>query len=421
VSLRRLQISPLGVARRATRPRPTVKRLLPLVLGTVGFVVSVATATQRTGIELLIPVMATFALMIYGIVAAGPWITVLTARAISRSGRRASALLAGRRLEDDPIGGFRTVSGLVVAVFVASVFSGLTPAVLAEGRTGADSLVDDTTLVANLPVGTPATTGTAALAAADEVGGHNGIVLHADPDPDRPLTDPARGRSHTLLVACVDVAVLDITEPCPADGTAWVDTGLDDPLHLEASPYTAAEAATMPAELLVVETDGSAVTTDRVRTAIGAAVPGARPSLGAEHQAEAIRQLIQLNRIVNLALAITLAIAGCSLAVAVAAGIIERKRPFTLLRLAGMRLSELRRTALLEAAAPLLLIATASAALGLATAAVMVGIAGGLPWKPPSVGYWTCLLAGLMVALGLTAATLPLLGRVTAPSAVRFE
>ena len=32
------------------------------------------------------PVMATFALMIYGIVAAGPWFTVLTARAMGARG-----------------------------------------------------------------------------------------------------------------------------------------------------------------------------------------------------------------------------------------------------------------------------------------------------------------------------------------------
>jgi hypothetical protein len=82
-------------------------------------------------------------------------------------------------------------------------------------------------------------------------------------------------------------------------------------------------------------------------------------------------RLTQLNRVVNLALAVTLTIAGCSLAVAVAAGIIERKRPFALLRLAGMHLAELQRTALLEAAAPLLLIASASALLGLGTSAVI--------------------------------------------------
>src|SRR5690606_16763598 len=118
--------------------------------------------------------------------------------------------------------------------------------------------------------------------------------------------------------------------------------------------------ADLPVQLVVLATDGSVAVTDRARTAIVRAIPGAVPRLGAEQDAEADRELVQLNRVVNLALALTLTIAGCSLAVAVASGIIERKRPFSLLRLAGMRLAELQRTALIEAAAPLLLIALAS-------------------------------------------------------------
>jgi hypothetical protein len=74
-----------------------------------------------------------------------------------------------------------------------------------------------------------------------------------------------------------------------------------------------------------------------------------------------------------------------------------------------------------SAAAPLLLIAVASALLGLATSAVIVSVAGSTAWKPPTIGYWLSLASGLAVALGAAAAALPLLRRATAPSAVRFE
>jgi predicted lysophospholipase L1 biosynthesis ABC-type transport system permease subunit len=213
---------------------------------------------------------------------------------------------------------------------------------------------------------------------------------------------------------------MGIAAGCPDGGTAWVDTGLVA-LAVEPAPYAAEQLLDLPAQLVVVETDGSAAVTDRARTAIVQALPVAETQNGAEQEAEADRQLVQLNRVVNLALALTLVIAGCSLAVAVASGIIERKRPFALLRLAGMRLAELRRTALIEAAAPLLLIALASALLGLATSAVIVGVGGGLVWELPSIGYWVGLGGGLALALGVAAATLPLLGRTTAPSTVRFE
>jgi hypothetical protein len=420
VSLRRLQISPLGVARRAARPRPTARRLLPFVVGGIGFVATLAVAADDASTAIIGPVMATFALMIYGIVAAGPWLTVLTARAIGRLGQRAGMLLAGRRLEDDPAGGFRAVSGLVVAVFVASVFSGFTPAVLAEARTGGDGLLSPSTLAAGMPLGVPASVAESARDAALAAGAADGVVLHHDADPDRPLADPAIGRVRTLLAVCADLDAVVAAAACPAGGTAWLDVGLDDP-HLEQAPYTVEEVAAMPAAMLVVTTDGTEATTDRVRTAIQRSIPGAAPFLAAETEAESNRQLVQLNRLTNIALAVTLAIAGCSLAVAVAAGIIERKRPFALLRLSGMQLAELRRVALLEAAAPLLLIAVASAVLGLATSAVIVMLAGGIPWTPPTIGYWGSLAGGLVVALGVAAAALPLLGRTTAPSAVRFE
>jgi hypothetical protein len=86
-----------------------------------------------------------------------------------------------------------------------------------------------------------------------------------------------------------------------------------------------------------------------------------------------------------------------------------------------MHLAELQRVAMLEAAAPLVLIALASAVLGLAVAALILQVAGGIPWKAPTVGYWASLAGGLTVALAVAGASLPLLGRATVPSEVRFE
>jgi hypothetical protein len=112
---------------------------------------------------------------------------------------------------------------------------------------------------------------------------------------------------------------------------------------------------------------------------------------------------------------------GTGESVAVAAGIIERKRPLALLRVAGMHLSELQRTALLEAAAPLRLIALASAILGLGTSAVVVASPAASPGRCHPVGYWLNLTGGLVVALGVVAAALRALGRTSAASAVSFE
>jgi hypothetical protein len=50
---------------------------------------------------------------------------------------------------------------------------------------------------------------------------------------------------------------------------------------------------------------------------------------------------------------LTLIVAGCSLAVAVGGGLVDRKRPFTLLRVSGVPVSALSRVVLMEAAPPL--------------------------------------------------------------------
>ena len=52
-----------------------------------------------------------------------------------------------------------------------------------------------------------------------------------------------------------------------------------------------------------------------------------------------------------------LVIAGCSLAAGVAGGLSDRKRPFSMLRLAGAPLGLLRRVVVLESSVPLLVAA----------------------------------------------------------------
>lgn len=68
-------------------------------------------------------------LILIGLVVGGPWLTTQAARLLARSVRGASALLAARRLADNPKAAFRTVRGLVLAVFLGTVVAGLLPAV----------------------------------------------------------------------------------------------------------------------------------------------------------------------------------------------------------------------------------------------------------------------------------------------------
>ena len=68
----------------------------------------------------------------------------------------------------------------------------------------------------------------------------------------------------------------------------------------------------------------------------------------------------------------------------------------------------------LESAVPLLTVAVASAGIGLLAAQLFLESQLGYSLQPPGAGYYGLVLAGLAVALGIIASTLPLLRRITA-------
>jgi hypothetical protein len=117
----------------------------------------------------------------------------------------------------------------------------------------------------------------------------------------------------------------------------------------------------------------------------------------------------------------SLVIAGCSLAVSVAAALTDRKRPFSLLRLAGAPLGVLRRVVALESAVPLVAVAVASAGTGFLASALFLRSELGESLRPPGGGYYLIVLGGLVASLMVIACTLPLLERITGPESARNE
>jgi predicted lysophospholipase L1 biosynthesis ABC-type transport system permease subunit len=126
-------------------------------------------------------------------------------------------------------------------------------------------------------------------------------------------------------------------------------------------------------------------------------------------------------QLANVVILVSLAIAGCTLAAGIAAGLADRKRPFSLLRLTGARLSTLRRVVALEGAVPLLAVAVVAIGTGFGGAAMNASLQQGHSIAPPGVGYYLITAGGILAALGIIAATFPLLARITGPEAARNE
>jgi hypothetical protein len=124
LALRRVQISPLGVTRRVRTRPPGIARIIPL-LGGIGFLAYFDAAGKPGAIgSQLLELLVGFALLIVGLVLAGPWFTTAGSRIMARRASRPAALIAGRHLLDNPKAAFRFVSGLVIALFVASAAIG---------------------------------------------------------------------------------------------------------------------------------------------------------------------------------------------------------------------------------------------------------------------------------------------------------
>jgi len=176
----------------------------------------------------------------------------------------------------------------------------------------------------------------------------------------------------------------------------------------------------LPASGLLVGTDGSTTAIETVRTMVETAFPfRAAPDTAFETQQEQV--LAAWQQLAEVVILASLPIAGCSLAVSVVAGLSDRRRPFSLLRLAGTPVSLLRRVVAFESAVPLLVVAVISAGLGMLVAELFAHSELGLNLVPPGPEYYGYVAGGLVLSLAIIAATLPLLNRLTGPESARSE
>ncbi len=122
VSLRRVSVSPLGVARRETPRGPTWLRVVVTVVG-IGTFMAVTQAAGALGAAAIGVLVGALALGFATLNAVGPWVLGLVGKAQLRRATTPARLLAARRLLDDPKAAWRVVGGLGLAGFVAGALA----------------------------------------------------------------------------------------------------------------------------------------------------------------------------------------------------------------------------------------------------------------------------------------------------------
>ena len=363
LALRRVHISPLGVARRTTPKPPRAWRVLPLLVGFADlgyFVINGKPVSPATQVKAFVP---GYLLIIVGLVIAGPWLTMVAARVMARLANRPATLIAARRLADDPRAAFRAVSGLVLALLIttAAVVAIATQDTVNQTRFGSGAVVNMLTSqladqqpdgsgetvhvqTANgQPVGAqtgPASTGAGSAASVAPLtarlqaiaGVQSVVVVRADPGLSIPGTFQGLGENGNGpatpvpagAISCPQLATMPALGRCPAGAVAaaFPEQGFNGPLFgfwnlsgvvWPAVNITASRLDGLGVDAVNVGTTGSLPAVERARTVLENGYPDA-----AVNAPSTIGDLIEKDnstnndyqQLANVVILVSLAIAG---------------------------------------------------------------------------------------------------------------
>ncbi len=426
-------LGPLGGSREQQERTPTWWSLVPLGVGAL--VIGVLPVLTTLDIDPLISNLAVllgFVLVTVGLVIAGPGLAWWVSRAGAARARSAAGVLALRRIARHPRATFRAVSGLVLALFVVTVFAvgTTTESVEQFADVPPTELVPADALVANLGIEADPETTEAAIASVVATPGVERIVrVGWYEGADEGVRD-AEGRplNGGFVMAADDARALGLDTA--ADEWVWIEQPYFSIFSIgrdvDTAPITEATAERAIPTLITVLTDGTAGSLERARTALTTSelslsmLPYTRAENTDAGSSRFARQYVSLAWVGIL---ISMLISVVSLSVSTTAGMIDRRRQLGLLRLSGMPAATLRRMIVIETALPLAAVFLCTIALGaLAAWSIVVGLSGGdRQVTLPDVSY----LGLIAICLGLAAAAILVVFRSVRSelplAATRFE
>ena len=356
LTLRRAASAPLGVIVGQRRRRPTALRLLVAAAMWALFVVTVLSARGSGSVWIL--ALGTAA-VISSLAVLGPWLTWILGALTSRLARRTPLLLAGRRLQSDPIGAFRPVAGIVLVGFVA------------------------------------------------------GVILTTLPLLDRPPSDADPTRTELSVIGPDPMAVItdaDLADPAAVAGSITPEQVADAQARLGG---LAIGPVTSNGFVLTVDVAPGDV--ESARTVLGGLVPG-HPALTEHDQAWTDRVLIgDLGRAAAVATLTMVLLAVLATGLAAAADILEQRSTLRALHLAGTPTSVLQRARNWQAALPLGAATVLSVSSGCA-AGLLLLLGFGRDQLPqvPVAALVALIVVGPLAGLAAATATRPLLRSATA-------
>ncbi len=396
LGLRRVLKNPLFATGGHTKKPLHWWRLLALPVAGLFFLFAVLTAKDYGGISL---VMGGLFLLVGSAAIVGPWVTSAVGGTFVRIWRKPSALLAGRRLRDDPKGAYRASAGIVLAVFAGSMALTLLPTF--EAMAGGGRSYQDSVLYADTDAKHASNVVEQANAALARYGQSERALAVGEVYL---VEGEGRQQSYTqaLVMTCADSVKLTrfgFDGLCTGAPGIYSGSSLDlaskkivgdidqagvalapnTPVHVaqyhepDLSTTVVIDPSVVPAGIVPGRVTVVAPTTDAnreiVRTAL--AGPAAGEEIGSRDQYlfNQQTQLGDLRRVTVIGLIAAGILAGCSAAVATAGSVMDRRKTFGALMAAGTPVRVLSRALRMEAALPALV-----ATIGAGIVGVLVGV-----------------------------------------------
>ncbi|MGF3052616.1 FtsX-like permease family protein [Microbacterium sp. YY-03] len=354
-----------------------------------------------------------FAVTAIGIVMVGPILTRNIARLAHRRAQSVAGLMAYARIQRHPRQIFRAVSGVVIAVFLVSLFMSGVTSVRGGGPGGGDGYLADDVLIVQLDdqMGWGAQGGASdaeneeIVAAIERMDGVTGVARTFMNDRAETLST----REELAKVGIASDADVSMVQAAPFDVPVVQTSGGD---------LSGAKLSTV----FIATTDANV--RERVRTFLAenydslsiSATPAEQRSF-VDSSAEEYRTLAILGIIVAAG------VSAVALAAATISAVRDRRRTLGLMRLTGMPFSAVKGIMLREAVVPLAAAVALAALTGYGVGALIVtGLsAGGRTVTAPPLEYYIVIAATLGLSLLAVLAAFPAVRRATGGEATRFE
>ena len=415
--------------------------MLPLLTGLAGLtavrVVSRGSEVSATTIGLLL--VSSFCLTMLGLLWAGPLLTSWSARLARYGARSAAQVISLGRLAQHPRAAFRAVGGLVIAVYVVTLFAvAITAAVGTTAPAQGAGYLSTTTLYTIAGPSDPAAlgavenrlgdvegVGTVALARMEAPRGSGGAEeSEGSEDSER---DKEQNRAGMRLTLSVEDARALGAVGAQSD-TGWVSVSSRWLVNAAADPEPAEAPGEEPAPtVLLAGTDGGAGALERARTLMETSDLNLTMYPITRSDRTAVMATAMENQFATLGyigILIAAGVSTASLAVSTIASLLARRRMLSLLRLVGMPRDVLRRSVAYETLLPVAGVLALGIGAAVYTAWILVTGTSSRSIGWPTGSYYAvvgaCLaLTGLAIVASARAA-----GRMVSGSAggtVRFE